>query len=114
MQRLQSFFAGAKFDQIARDTENWFQNVVFIVTTLCGLYIEAEHQTSNGRIDLVLKTDKYIYVMELKYDGTAEQALQQIDDKAYALPWQADGRTVIKVGANFSSTLRRLDGWIIA
>ena len=114
MQRLQSFFAGAKFDQIAKDTENWFQNVVFIVTTLCGLYIEAEHQTSNGRIDLVLKTDKYIYVMELKYDGTAEQALQQIDDKAYALPWQADGRTVIKVGANFSSQLRRLDDWIIA
>ena len=114
MQRLQSFFAGAKFDQIARDTENWFQNVVFIVTTLCGLYIEAEHQTSNGRIDLVLKTDKYIYVMELKYDGSAEEALQQIDDKAYALPWQADGRTVIKVGANFSSQLRRLDGWVIA
>ena len=114
MQRLQSFFAGAKFDQIARDTENWFQNVVFIVTTLCGLYIEAEHQTSNGRIDLVLKTDKYIYVMELKYDGTAEEALRQIDDKGYALPWQTDGRTVIKVGANFSSSLRRLEGWIIA
>ena len=114
MQRLQSFFAGAKFDQIARDTENWFQNVVFIVTTLCGLYIEAEHQTSNGRIDLVLKTDKYIYVMELKYDGTAEEAMQQIDDKGYSLPWQSDGRTVIKVGANFSSQLRRLDGWVIA
>ncbi|MGN1211953.1 MAG: AAA family ATPase [Candidatus Cryptobacteroides sp.] len=113
MQRLQSFFSGAKFDQIAKDTENWFQNVVFIVTSLCGLYIEAEHQTSNGRIDLVLKTDKFIYVMELKYDGTAEEALQQIDDKGYALPWQSDGRTVIKVGANFSSQLRRLDSWIV-
>ena len=114
MQRLQSFFAGAKFDQVAKDTENWFQNVVFIVTTLCGLYIEAEHQTSNGRIDLVLKTDKYIYVLELKYDGSAEDALKQIDDKGYTLPWQSDGRIVIKVGANFSSSLRRLDGWIIA
>lgn len=80
MQRLQSFFAGAKFDQIVKDTENWFQNVVFIVSSLCGLYIEAEHQTS--------------------------------DDKGYALPWQADGRTVIKVGANFSSSLRRLEKWI--
>ena len=113
MQRLQSFFAGTKFDQIAKDTENWFQNVVFIVTTLCGLYIEAEHQTSNGRIDLVMKTDKYIYVMELKYDGTPEEALRQIDDKGYALPWQSDGRKVIKVGANFSSELRRLSGWVI-
>ena len=113
MQRLQSFFAGTKFDQIAKDTENWFQNVVFIVTTLCGLYIDAEHQTSNGRIDLVMKTDKYVYVMELKYDGTPEQALRQIDDKGYALPWQSDGRKVIKVGANFSSELRRLSGWVI-
>ena len=113
MQRLQSFFAGTKFDQIAKDTENWFQNVVFIVTTLCGLYIEAEHQTSNGRIDLVMKTDKYVYVMELKYDGSPEEALRQIDDKGYALPWQSDGRKVIKVGANFSSELRRLSGWVI-
>ena len=113
MQRLQSFFAGTKFDQIAKDTENWFQNVVFIVTTLCGLYIDAEHQTSNGRIDLVMKTDKYVYVMELKYDGTPEEALRQIDDKGYALPWQSDGRKVIKVGANFSSELRRLSGWVI-
>ncbi|MGN0195358.1 MAG: AAA family ATPase [Candidatus Cryptobacteroides sp.] len=113
MQRLQSFFAGAKFDQIAKDTENWFQNVVFIVTSLCGLYIDAEHQTSNGRIDLLLKTDKYIYIMELKYDGSAEEALRQIDEKGYALPWQADGRTVIKVGANFSSSLRRLEQWIV-
>ena len=113
MQRLQSFFANAKFDQIAKDTENWFQNVVFIVTSLCGLYIEAEHQTSNGRIDLLLKTDKYIYIMELKYDGSAEEALRQIDDKGYALPWQADDRTVIKVGANFSSSLRRLEKWIV-
>ena len=113
MQRLQSFFAGAKFDQIAKDTENWFQNVVFIVTTLCGLYIEAEHQTSNGRIDLVMKTDKYVYVMELKYDGTPEEALKQIEDKGYAMPWQSDGRKVIKVGANFSSELRRLSGWVI-
>ncbi|MGN1233914.1 MAG: AAA family ATPase [Candidatus Cryptobacteroides sp.] len=114
MQRLQSFFADAKFDQIAKDTENWFQNVVFIVTSLCGLYIEAEHQTSNGRIDLLLKTDKYIYVMELKYDGSAEDALKQIDDKGYALPWQADGRKIIKVGANFSSAMRRLEKWLIS
>ena len=114
LQRLQSFFAGAKFDQIAKDTENWFQNVVFIVTSLCGLYVEAEHQTSNGRIDLLLKTDRFVYVMEFKYDGSAEDALRQIDSKEYALPWQSDNRQIIKVGANFSSSIRRLDGWIVA
>jgi len=114
MCRLQSFFANAKFDQIAKDTENWFQNVIFIVTSLAGFYVEAEHQTSRGRIDLVLKTDKYIYVIELKYDGSAEEAMKQIEEKGYCDPYLKDGRTIIKIGANFSSQLRGIDKWIIS
>ncbi|MCM1177802.1 MAG: ATP-binding protein [Bacteroidales bacterium] len=113
MSRLQSFFANAKFDQIAKDTENWFQNVVFIVTTLAGFYVEAERQTSSGRIDLVIKTDRYIYVIELKYDGSAEEALRQIDEKGYALPFTSDGREIVKIGANFSSALRGIEKWIV-
>lgn len=113
MSRLQSFFANAKFDQIAKDTENWFQNVIFIVTTLAGFYIEAERQTSHGRIDLVLKTDKYIYIIELKFDGSAEEALEQIDAKGYCWPYRHDGRKLIRIGANFSSELRNIEKWII-
>ena len=113
MSRLQSFFANAKFDQIARDVENWFQNVIFIVTTLAGFYIEAERQTSRGRIDLVLKTDRYIYVIELKYDGSAESALAQIDGKGYCEPFVNDSRRLIRIGANFSSAARNLDEWIV-
>ncbi len=113
MSRLQSFFANAKFDQIAKDTENWFQNVIFIVTTLAGFYIEAERQTNRGRIDLVLKTYRYIYVIELKYDGSAEAALAQIEEKGYCTPFVNDSRTLVKIGANFSSATRNLDEWIV-
>lgn len=113
MSRLQSFFANAKFDHIAKDTENWFQNVIFIVTTLAGFYVEAERQTSRGRIDLVLKTDRYIYIIELKFDGSAEEALAQIDTKGYCDPYRHDGRTLIRIGANFSSELRNIEKWII-
>ena len=113
MSRLQSFFANAKFDQIAKDTENWFQNVIFIVTTLAGFYVEAERQTSRGRIDLVLKTDKYIYVIELKYDGTAEEALAQIDEKGYCEPYRHDKRQLVRIGANFSPAIRCIENWII-
>lgn len=113
MSRLQSFFANAKFDQIARDTENWFQNVIFIVTTLAGFYVEAERQTSRGRIDLVLKTDRYIYIIELKFDGSAEEALAQIDAKGYCEPYLHDSRQLIRIGANFSSELRNIGKWII-
>lgn len=113
MTRLLSFFADAKFDQIAKDTENWFQNVIFIVTTLAGLYVEAERQTSRGRIDLVMKTDRYIYVMEFKYDGNAEDAIRQIGEKGYCLPYKSDGRKIIKIGVNFSSQIRNIEKWII-
>jgi hypothetical protein len=52
--------------------------------------------------------------MEFKLDGTAEEALQQINDKNYALPFATDNRKLIKVGVNFSSTTRNIDRWIIA
>ena len=62
----------------------------------------------------VLKTSDYIYVMEFKLDGTAEEAMAQIDAKGYASSFAADGRKVVKVGVNFSSETRTIDRWIIS
>ena len=95
--RLQSFFADTPYEVIAgqkpeRDTELHYQNVLFIVFRLVGLYTKVEYHTSNGRIDLVLQTDRYIYIMEFKLNGTAEEALRQIDEKQYALPFANDER----------------------
>ena len=58
-----------------------------------------------------MKTGRTIYVMELKLDGSVEEALKQIDSKGYAIPWQADGRKVVKVGINFSSEQRTIKEW---
>jgi hypothetical protein len=52
--------------------------------------------------------------MEFKFDGTAEEAMQQINDKNYTLPFAVDGRKLIKVGVNFSSKTRNIERWIIA
>ena len=101
LQRLQSFFADTPYE-LARDLELHYQNVLFIVFKLLGFYVQVEYHTSRGRIDLVLKTADYIYVMEFKLEGTAEEALQQIEDKHYALPFATDQRRVYKVGVNFS------------
>ena len=60
---------------------------------------------------MVVKTDKHIYVMEFKLDGTAEEALQQIDDKQYALPFAADLRKLYKIGVNFSKETRGIEKW---
>lgn len=95
--RLRSFFADTPYELI-RDLELHYQNVLFIVFKLVGFYVKAEYHTSEGRIDLVLQTDKFVYVIEFKLDGTAEDALRQINEKHYALPFEAGGnRRLFKI-----------------
>jgi hypothetical protein len=110
--RLSSLFADIPYE-LVKDLENHYQNVLFIVTKLMGLYVKAEYHTSEGRIDLVLQTDAYTYVMEFKLDGSAEEALAQINDKNYALPFAVDNRKLVKIGVNFSSKTRNIDRWIV-
>jgi hypothetical protein len=110
--RLQSFFADTPYE-LVKDLELHYQNVLFIVFKLVGFYVKAEYHTSEGRIDLLLQTDKYIYVMEFKLEGTAEEALQQIEDKQYALPFAQDSRKLFKIGVNFSNQSRNIEKWIV-
>ena len=112
MRRLQSFFADTPYE-LARDLERHYQNVLFIVFKLLGFYTQAEYRTSNGRIDMVVKTDRYIYVMEFKLNGTAEEAIRQINEKGYAAPFASDGRTLYKIGVNFSNEIRGIERWIV-
>ena len=110
--RLQSFFADTPYELI-REQELHYQNVLFIVFKLIGFYVKAEYHTSQGRIDLVLQTDKFVYVMEFKLEGTAEEALRQIEEKQYTLPFRSDVRKVYKIGVNFSSSTRNIEKWIV-
>ena len=110
--RLQSFFADTTYEVI-REQELHYENVFFIVFKLVGFYTQVEYHTSKGRIDLVLQTDKFIYVIEFKLDGTAEEALQQIHDKHYALPFASDRRKLFKIGVNFSAETRNIEKWIV-
>ena len=110
--RLQSFFADTPYE-LVKDLELHYQNVLFIVFKLVGFYVKAEYHTSEGRIDLVLQTDKFIYVMEFKLNGTAEEALQQINEKHYAQPFLSDTRKLFKIGVNFSAKTRNIERWIV-
>ena len=112
MQLMQGLLAGIPYE-LVRDMENHYQNVMYIITRLMGFYVQAEYRTSRGRIDLLVRTDKYVYVIELKHDGSAEEALAQINSKDYALPFTVDGRKVIKIGANVSKETRNIDSWLV-
>jgi hypothetical protein len=112
MQLMQSLMAGTPYELI-RELENHYQNEMFIITKLMGFYVQAEYRTSNGRIDLMVGTDKYVYIIELKFNGSADEALAQIEAKDYFLPFDIDGRQVIKIGANVSGETRNLEQWRI-
>ena len=62
---------------------------------------------------MVLQTDKFIYIMEFKLNGTAEEALQQINDKHYARPFETDSRKLFKIGVNFSAETRNIEKWLV-
>ena len=111
--RLQSFFADTTYEVI-REQELHYENVLFIVFKLVGFYTKVEYHTNNGRVDLILQTDKFIYIMEFKLNGTAEEAFQQINYKRYALPFEADGRKLFKIGINFSEKTRNIEKWVVA
>ncbi len=113
LKRLRAFFADTPYE-LVKNLENHYQNVLFILCRLLGLYVHAAYHTSEGRIDMVLQSGGYCYVMEFKLDGTAEEALQQIIDKHYTQPFEAtENCQVIRIGLNFSSDTRNVGRWVI-
>ncbi|MDE6338174.1 MAG: PD-(D/E)XK nuclease domain-containing protein, partial [Muribaculaceae bacterium] len=110
MERLQSLFAGISYE-MRLEEERSVQNALLILFTLIGMKVDVEYRTSSGRIDILIRTSRFVYIIELKFNRTAQEALQQIKEKEYKLPWNIDDRQVIAIGANFSSELRRINSW---
>lgn len=112
LKRLESFMAGISYEMKMEEEVN-VQNAMLVLFNLIGLNVDVEYRTSDGRIDILIRADKYIYIIELKLDGSAKEALAQIEKKRYDLPWSADNRNVIAIGINFSSATRRIDSYLI-
>ena len=110
MTTLEALFANTTY-QIQGNAERDFQYAMYIIIELLGEYVQAERTTSNGRIDLLLQTKDYIYIIELKIDNTAEAALQQIEEKGYDRPFADDPRKLFKIGVSFSTKDRRIEDW---
>ena len=110
MTRLQAIFADGSYP-VQGDREVYFQNCMAVILKMLGFYVEVERTTSNGRIDVTIQTPGFVYIMELKRDGTAEEASQQIHDKHYADAFLADPRQLYIIGVAFSSDSRRLEEW---
>lgn len=114
---LEAFSASINYDIIqAPEVERHFQNMIFMFSRLLLPYateVKTEHHTSDGRIDLLIKTDHFIYIIEIKRDGSPEDAIKQIEEKYYGLQFKTDPRKVYYIGLNFSTEKRRLEGYAI-
>ena len=112
MRRFTAFFADLDY-QIMGDDELYFQNTMYVMLKIIGQQVQVERHTSNGRIDVLIQTDRFVYIIELKRDKNPNDALDQIDEKGYDWPFMADERKVFKIGANFSTKNHRLENWVV-
>lgn len=110
MCRMETMLADTDY-KVVGDSELYFQNAFYLISRMLGFYTEVERETSNGRMDMVVKTKDYVYIFEFKLDGSADDALRQIDEKGYAKPFALDSRKLIKVGVNFSLEKRCIEEW---
>ncbi|MBR1865171.1 MAG: ATP-binding protein [Lachnospiraceae bacterium] len=111
---IKALFASIPYTSNEIVFEHYFQTVLYMLFTLLGKYVVCELHTYTGRIDCILETKEYVYIFECKRDGSADEALDQIEDMQYALPYAADQRTLYKIGVNFDSETRMLTEWKVA
>ena len=112
MQRFEAFFADFPYE-LNDKTERHYQVVVYLIFKLMGQFTQAEVRSAKGRADAIVQTPNYVYVFEFKLNGTAEEALLQINEQGYAKPFMADTRKVVKVGVEFSAETRNVKRWLL-
>ena len=97
-----------------KERERYFQYTFYLIMRLISVYtVYTEKVQSQGRVDCIVETPQYVYIFEFKLDGTADEALQQIEDKGYAREYDSDKRQVFKIGASFSSETGTIGDWKI-
>ena len=115
---LRSYIAKIPYDVITKEQwedkesrEAFYQLLLYMAFSMLNSTVDTEVKSILGRADVVIKTKTDIFVLELKVDGTVENALAQIYDKGYAIPYEADGRKITKCGVTISSEKRNITHW---
>ena len=112
MVRLKAYLASIS-NRLSNKSERDFQTVFYLIFNLMGAHMRVEEDSAIGRADAVVYMPDAVFVFELKYDGSAEDAIRQIDEKGYLIPYSADGKRLFKIGVNYDSNQRTIGDWII-
>ncbi len=120
LREMQTFFAGLpyvegfkkKLEDVS-NVEGFYEWSMMLIFNMLNVYVQTQVRCAGGRADLVVRMPDTIYVIELKVNGTAQEALDQIEQKGYATPYLTDGRKVVKVGVKFSTESKTIEDWIV-
>ena len=121
MREMQAYIAGIPYVEgfkkkltEAATAEGFYEYTLYLIFSMLNVYVRTQVKCAGGRVDMVVWMPDTIYVFELKVNGTAQEALQQIDSHDYAIPYQTDGRPVVKVGVKFDGEKRVPVDWIVS
>ena len=112
MVRLKAYLASIS-NRLSNKSERDFQTVFYLIFNLMGAHMRVEEDSAIGRADAVVYMPDAVFVFELKYDGSAEEAIKQIDEKGYLIPYSAEGKRLFKIGVNYDSNQRTISDWKI-
>ena len=98
----------------AATAEGFYEYTMYLIFSMLNVYVRTQVKVAGGRVDMVVRMPDTTYVFELKVSGTAQEALEQIDQKGYAFAYQTEGRQVVKVGVKFNADTRVPEDWVIA
>ena len=121
MQEMRTYLAGVPYVEgfkkkleDAATAEVFYEYTLYLIFSMLNVCVRTQVKCSEGRVDMVVWMADAVYVFEFKTTGTAQKALEQIDTKGYAIPYQTDGRRVVKVGVEFNAETRIPEDWVIA
>jgi hypothetical protein len=98
----------------AATAEGFYEYTLYLIFSMLNVYVRTQVKVAGGRVDMVVWMPDAVYVFELKVNGTAKEALEQIDEKGYAIPYQTENKRVVKVGVKFNADTRTIEDWQIS
>ena len=120
MREMQSYLAGIPYVEgfkkkleEASTAEGFYEYTLYLIFSMLNVYVHTQVKFAGGRADMIVWMPETIYIFEFKTVGTAQAALQQIDERAYAKPFGTENRKVVKVGVTFNTKTRTIDDWKI-
>ena len=96
------------------NAEGFYEWTLYLIFSMLNVYVVTQQKCAGGRVDMIVHMPDTIYVVELKINGTAQDALEQIKSRRYAIPYATSGKRVVKVGVSFSTETKTLEDWIVS